>query len=215
MQLLANKPAIMMEDSSENIPEQHEGKHTDIIQFADRETREEAHELFLLAKNRLKDISNWHQISGPGSSKFSITDAQGNEDYKIAEKGDHFYINLPAPGSIAGDGLEWVRIEDIEEVEDPKAESEFIAMTVRPVANPRHPDKATAHFFSHKSTSTFIVERYLNHVSAAVHGRNEIPNNHDTGIYDSVRNTIIALSARVGLSGPQWKKLVTGLLKND
>lgn len=204
-----------MNDSSANIPAQQEGEHTDIIHFVDCDTQEQAHQLFLLAKNRLKDISNWHKISGPGSSKFSITDAQGNEDYKVAEKGDHFYINLPAPGSIAGDGLEWVRIENIEEVEDAKAENEYITITVRPVANPRHPDKATAHFFSHTSTSTFIVERYLNHVSAAVHGRNEVPNNHDTNLYDTVRNTIIALSARVGLSGPQWKKLVTGLLKND
>jgi hypothetical protein len=205
----------MMNDESAHIPAQQEGEQTDVIHFVDCDTREQAHELFLLAKTKLKDVSNWHEFSGPGSSKFTITDAQGNDEYKIAEKGDHFYINLPAPGSLAGDGLEWVRIESIEDVEDAKAENEFIAMTVRPVANPRHPDKATAHFFSHASTSTFIIERYLNHVSAAVHGRNETPNNHDTGIYDSVRNTIIALTARAGLSGPQWKKLVVGLLDEN
>lgn len=205
----------MENDASAQIPAQQEGEQTDVIHFVDRDTRGQAHELFLLAKTRLKDVSNWHEFSGPGSSKFTITDAQGNDEYKIAEKGDHFYINLPAPGSIAGDGLEWVRIESIEDVEDAHAENEFIAMTVRPVANPRHPEKATAHFFSHNATSTFIVERYLNHVSAAVHGRNETPNNHDTGIYDSVRNTIIALTARAGLSGPQWKKLVIGLLDDN
>ena len=202
----------MKNEASAEIPAQHEGEQTDVIHFVDCNTREQAHELFLLAKSRLKDVSNWHEFSGPGSSKFTVTDAQGNDEYKIAEKGDHFYINLPAPGSIAGDGLEWVRIESIEDVEDARAENEFIAITVRPVANPRHPEKATAHFFSHNSTSTFIIERYLNHVSAAVHGRNETPNNHDTNIYDSIRNTIIALTARAGLSGPQWEKLVVGLL---
>jgi hypothetical protein len=204
-----------MDDSSAYIPQQYEGEQTDVIDFVDCETKEKAHELFQLAKSRLKDVSNWHTFCGPGSSKFSITDAQGNEDYKLAEKGDHFYINLPAPGSIAGDGLEWVRIEDIEDAENANAESEYITMTVRPVANPRHPEKAIAHFFDHKSTSTFIVERYLNHVSAAVHGRNETPNNEGVNIYDTVRNTIIALMARAGLSGPQWKKLVIGLLKNN
>jgi len=202
----------MENDASAQIPAQREGEQTDVIHFVDCDTRRQAHELFLLAKSRLKDVSNWHQFSGAGSSKFTVTDAQGNDEYKIVEKGDHFYINLPAPGSIAGDGLEWVQIEKIEDVEDAHAENEFIAITVRPVANPRHPEKATAHFFSHNSTSTFIVERYLNHVSAAVHGRNETPNNHDTNIYDSIRNTIIALTARAGLSGPQWKKLVVGLL---
>jgi hypothetical protein len=87
---------------------------------------------------------------------------------KWPNKGDLFYINLPAPGPLAGDGKEWVRIEAIEEVEDANAESEYITMTVRPVASPMHPEKATAHFFAHHSTNTFIVERYLNHVSAAV-----------------------------------------------
>jgi len=205
----------MINDPSADIPEQYEGEQTDVIHFVDCESQTQAHQLFVLAKSRLKDVANWQRFSGPGSSKFSITDTQGTEAYKIAEKGDHIYINLPAPGSIAGDGLEWVRIESIDDVEDADAESEFITMTVRPVANPRHPEKATAHFFSHKSTSTFIVERYLNHVSAAVHGRNETPNNHDTNIYDSVRNTIIALTARAGLSGPQWKKLVAGLLNDN
>ena len=85
-------------------------------------------------------------------------------------------------------------------------------MTVRPVANPKHSEKSTAHFFSNNSTNTFIVERYLNHVSAAAYGRNETPNNKDTGLYDTVRNTIIALGAKKGLSGPQWIALVTGIL---
>lgn len=201
-----------MENASDNIPLQVVGRQTDFIDFADRDTQAEAHNLFLLAKERLKDVSNWHTFSGPGSSKFSLTDAQGNELYKIAEKGDHFYVDLPAPGSIAGDGLDWVRIESFDEGGDANTESEFFTMTVRPVANPRHPDLATANFFSHTSTNTFIVERYKNHVSAAVHGRNETPNNKDTNIYDTVRNTIIALTARVGLSGPQWKALIKGLL---
>ena len=202
-----------MNNAFDNIPIQHEGEQTDVIHFVDCYSREKAHELFQLAKSRLKDISNWHTFAGAGSSKFSVTDTKGNEDYKLAEKGDHFYINLPAPGSIAGGGLEWVRIEEIIDTEDAKAESEYITMTVRPVANPRTNEGSIAHFFNHGSTSTFIIERYLNHVSAAVHGRNEVPNNTDVNIYDTVRNTIVALSARVGLSGPQWKKLAVGLLK--
>jgi hypothetical protein len=202
----------MMNDASANIPQQHEGNQTDVIHFADRNDRRHAHELFMLAKSRLKDVSNWHTFSGTGSSRFTLTDTQGNPLYRMAEKGDHFYIDLPAPGTLAGDGLDWVRIEAIEDIEDANAETEYITITVRPVANPRHPDKEIAHFYSHNSTSTFIVERYLNHVSAAVHGRNETTNNQNTGIYDTVRNTIIALTARTGLSGPQWKALIKGLL---
>jgi hypothetical protein len=201
-----------MTNPTDNIPPQTEGNETDFIHFADRASVQEAHNLFLLAKDRLKDISQWHTFSGPHSAKFTITDSAGNPAYKIAEKGDLFSIDLPAPGPHAGDGKEWVRIESIEEMEDAEAESEYITMTVRPVASPMHPDQSTAHFYGHRSTNTFIVERYLNHISAAAHGRNETPNNKDTGLYDTVRNTIVALASRKGLSGLQWKSLVVGLL---
>ncbi|MFD0766319.1 hypothetical protein ACFQZI_15765 [Mucilaginibacter lutimaris] len=204
-----------MDNAADYIPPQTEGKHNDFIHFVDCATVDEAHDLFLLAKDRLKDISQWHKLSGPHSAKFAVTDSQGNEIYKIAEKGDLFYINLPlpTPGPLAGDGKEWVRIETMEEAGDITTESEFIIMTVRPVANPRHPEKSIAHFFSHDSTNTFIIERYLNHVSTAACGRNEKPNNKDTGLFDTVRNTIIALGARNGLSGPQWNPLMKGILE--
>jgi hypothetical protein len=203
-----------MNNPADNIPEQTTGEHTDVIHFVDCPTAEEAHKLFLLAKERLKDISQWHILSGPHSAKFAITDSAGTEAYKIAEQGDLFYISLPfpTPGPMAGDGKEWVRIEAMEEVEDANAESEYILITVRPVASPMHPEKSIAHFFGHVSTNTFIVERYLNHVSAASYGRNETPNNSDVGLYDTLRNTIIALGARKGLSGPQWKSLLMGVL---
>ncbi len=201
-----------MKDVSATIPEQQEGNQSDVIEFVDMDTRQQAHGLFLLAKDRLKDVSNWHNICGHGSTKFTLTDTAGNAIYRMAEKGDHFFIDLPSPGTLAGDGLDWVRIESLEEVNDPKGETEYIVITARPVANPKHSKEEIAHFFSHNSTNTFIVERYLNHVSAAVHGRNETTNTDNTGIYDTVRNTIVALTARTGLSGPQWKTLVKGLL---
>jgi hypothetical protein len=49
-------------------------------------------------------------------------------------------------------------------------------------------------------------------VSAGAHGRNETPNNEEVDLHDKIRNTAIALMARVGLSGTQWQKLVNGLL---
>jgi len=201
-----------MNDSLANIPQQHEGSQTDVIEFADCENQQKAHELFMLAKTRLKDVSNWHTFAGPGSSKFTLTDTKGEPLYRMVEKEDHFYIDLPAPSTLAGNGFDWVRVQSVDEVDDANAESEYIAITVRPVTNPRHPTEEIAHFYGENSTSTFIVERYLNHVSAAVHGRNETINTDHTGIYDTIRNTIIALTARAGISGPQWKAFVKGLL---
>ena len=104
-----------MHNATDNIPPQTEGEQNDFIHFVDCANVEEAHYLFLLAKDRLKDISQWHVLSGPHSAKFAVTDSQGTEVYKMAEKGDLFYIDLPlpTPGSLAGDGKEWVRIETI------------------------------------------------------------------------------------------------------
>lgn len=203
----------MMDNANDSIPAQTEGVQTDVIHFVDAKTVAEAHHLFLLVKSRLKDVWKWHDYAGPMSAKFAISDTQGNQVQKFAEVGDLITIDLPGPGPTAGDGLEWVRIESIEDKTDEDAESEYITLTIRPVANPKHPDKAIAHFFGHGATGTFIIERYLNHVSAAVHGRNETANNTDTGLFDTIRNTIIALTARKGISAPHWKSFVEGILK--
>ncbi|WP_374948111.1 hypothetical protein [Mucilaginibacter sp.] len=202
-----------MSSAKNNIPAQVEGQQTDISHFVNVASREDAHHLFLVAKGRLKDISQWHIYAGPLSAKFAITDARGNDVYKFAQPGDLFSIDLPGPGPLAGDGFEWVRIEAMDEVTNKEADNEYITMKVRPIANPKHPDKAVAHFYDHSATSTFVVERNLNRVSASVHGRNETANTSDTGLFDTVRNTIIALSAREGLSLPQWKALMKGLLE--
>jgi hypothetical protein len=204
----------MIRSAEETIPEQYKGEQTDIINAMEFPDVEEANRRFLLAKTKLKDISNWHLISGPASSKFSLADTNGHELYRMALTGDYFYIDLPAPGSIAGKGLDWVRIETIVEFDDPGGDSEFISMTVRPVANPGNADKTIAHFFDHDTTNTLIVQRLNKTVTAEVHGRNETPNNNDAGIYDNVRNTLVALSARNGFAGPQWKALTEGLLKD-
>ncbi|GAA4329408.1 hypothetical protein GCM10023149_34090 [Mucilaginibacter gynuensis] len=201
-----------MSIADQNIPEQREGEHNDVIQYVDLPTVAEAHHLFILVKDRLKDVSNWHTFTGPVESKFGITDTQGRETYKIVEKGDHIYIDMPGPGSISGGGYDWVRVEALREHDNAEAESEYVAITVRPVANPKKPGSVIAHFFSHNSTNTFIVERYRNRVSAAVHGRNEQPNT-DGNLIDDIRNIIVGLTARHSLSGPHWQVFVDNILK--
>jgi hypothetical protein len=204
--------SLVMANPKDNIPAQTEGEKTDVIHFVDTPSREQAHHLFLLAKDRLKNIPQWHTFSGPASAEFFMTDAQGNVIYKNAEVGDLFYIDIPGPGPFAGGGFEWVRIEAMTEVDDPDAETEYLTLTVRPIVNPRDPEKGIAHFFDHNSTNTFIIERYNNRVNAAVHGRNETPNTTGTGLFDTVRNTILALTARNKVSVMQWKAFVTGIL---
>ncbi|GAB3914645.1 hypothetical protein [Mucilaginibacter boryungensis] len=198
----------------QHIPPQKEGRQTDFGEAVETKNSEEAHQLFLMARAKMLDITNWHNYCDGASSKFGLVDKAGNLLHGAAQIGDHFYIDLPAtPGSDAGDGLEWVVIEKIAEKGDKNSEEEYIIMIVRPVPDPRKHEKETAHFYSNVSTSTFIVSRTGLTVHAEVHGRNEVPNNHDVDLHDTIRNTAIALSARIGLSGPQWKKLAKGLLE--
>lgn len=201
-----------MRHAKEYIPDQETGRATDFTEEKEFGTQDEAHNGFKHAAEKLLTVSEWHNYAGPGSSRFCMTNNLGEEVVGFAKEGFLINIDLPAPGSDAGDGLEWVMIERIEANEDPKAAEEFITMTARPIPDPRKSDPETAHFYKDVATSTFIVKRVGRTVTAGVHGRNETPNNSDVNLHDKIRNTAIALTARIGLAGPQWKKLAKGLL---
>ena len=131
----------------------------------------------------------------------------------MAEEGFFINIDLPGPGPHAGDGLEWVMVEKLVSEGSGHSAEEYVLMTVRPVPDPHKNAAEIAHFYKDISTSTFIIRRDGMVVSAGTHGRNETPNNDEVDLYDKVRNTAIALMARVGLSGTQWQKLVNGLIE--
>jgi hypothetical protein len=131
---------------------------------------------------------------------------------RTAQKGDHFKIDIPGPGSVTGEGYDWVQIEEI--VEERDEQSDSIAIRVRPASNPRNEKSDVAHFFTNAATSNFIVKREGTKVSAAVRGRNEKPNTEAEAVIDKARNTAVATGAITGFSNYQWKSLVTGLLKH-
>jgi hypothetical protein len=204
-----------MERAQDQIPGQETGRQTDFSEHKSFNDRKHAHDCFRKAAEKLLQVNHWHEYAGTASSKFTMTNNLGDEVTGFAREGFYFNIDVPMiPGSNAGDGLEWVMIEKIEAQGDEKSEEEYITMTARPVPDPRKSDPEIAHFFKDASTSTFIVKREGVKVSAEVHGRNETPNNDEVALYDKVRNTLVALSARIGLSGPQWKILVKGLLED-
>jgi len=200
-----------MEQTRNLIPQQTGGRQTDFSRSIMRGSIDEAHKLFKKATERLLNISNWREYAA-GSLKFGLTDQYGNFLDRIARKGDYFYIDMPAPGSLRGKGLEWVKIEEILNGGSKNSHDEYLLMQVRPVPNPSAGSKEVAHFFSEASTSTFVIERNGIKVSAEMHGRNERINNRNINLYDTIRNTAIALTNRIGISGPNWQKFIEGLL---
>lgn len=205
--------SINMKTALQQLPIQEVGRQTDFTHEKTYANLKDAHAAFKKAAERLLTVNNWHEYAGPGSAKFTLCNNQGDELFGFAAEGFFFSIDLPAPGPDAGDGLEWVIIERIVTEGDGRTAEEYLLMTVRPVPDPRKTKEEIAHFFKDVSTSTFIVRRDGLLLSAGAHGRNETPNNEDVDLHDKIRNTAIALMARIGLSGPQWKKLVKGIIE--
>jgi len=168
--------------------------------------------IFESAKQKLLDVNNWHTYCGKGSAVFQLTDEKGNKVFRPAQLGDHFKIDIPGPGSSTGEGNDWVQIEAVEHTVND--DTEILALRVRPTDNPQNTNEDVAHFFTDEASSTFSVSKQGNKIVAAVNGRNEKPNVDADKLIDKVRNTVIAISAILGLNKPQWKSLVKGLLED-
>ncbi|MGZ8558002.1 MAG: hypothetical protein ACXWWC_06715 [Chitinophagaceae bacterium] len=199
----------MLNQNSQAIPAQEEGKQVDITETLKASDREEAKLFFRQARNRLFDIANWSTISKGISASFILTDPLGTPKQGIPAPGDHFRIDIPGPGSLAGEGFDWVRVEMVED--NKVGDSEWAFIKVRPSEDPVK-QEGVAHFLQEHATSSFIVKREGNLISAEVHGRNEKPNTETKKVTDKVRNTVIGSLAVVGVATIQWQKLVKGLL---
>ncbi|MGK6351468.1 hypothetical protein [Parapedobacter sp. DT-150] len=194
------------------VPPQRTGKQVDLDSQITLPDEDRARDFFALAKRRLFDVSHWYEIAEMPMSTFVLTDEYGGEAVKSRPKeGDHIRIDIPGPGPSVGDGYDWVQVEDITEAET--LEGEQCAMTLRPTANPLKLNDDTAHFFQDVASSTLIVERRGNEVIARYHGRNEVINTDTDSALDNARNAMVGAGAKLGLSYPQWKSLVAGLVK--
>ena len=195
-----------MSEIADKLPPQQSGAETNTEHSVVAKNEAEAIKLFERAKQRLLNVNEWEKLCGAGSANFQLTDALGKDVKRPAQVQDHFKIDIPGPGTVTGQGYDWVQIEHIEEQDD------SLLMRVRPATNPRNEAGDVAHFFSDESTSNFMVKRTTNTVEAAVYGRNETPNTSAEKGVDKARNTMVALSAMAGIAKIQWKSLVKGLL---
>lgn len=195
------------------IPEQEAGGESNTEAEVILSNEQEAKSFFEVACSRLVNVNEWYVLAGAGSAEFILCDAEGNEVQRTAQKGDHFKIDIPGPGTVTGEGYDWVRIEAIEKIESPEEES--LLIRVRPTTNP-HTDKSdTAHFFTEEATSNFVIRRQGLKVKAEVHGRNEKPNVKADAVVDKARNAAVATGALTAFSKFQWQSLVNGLVKLD
>lgn len=200
-----------MQQDNNNIPEQHTGASVDVVCSKSYATPHEAQKAFYALKERFLQVNSWEQYAGEGSADFKVYSSDRLPVIRSVQQGDYFRINIPGPANPSGEGDDWVQVQKI--TEDESDSEACISITVKPVPCPLNDDKDVAHFFTNEATSTFIVRRNGNELSAEVHGRNEKPNIKGVDIKDTLRNTLVATGSVFGFSKIQWKKLTDGLME--
>jgi hypothetical protein len=193
------------------VPKSEDGKEISAEHSVMLDNAAAAKLLYEQAKQRLLYVQNWGKLTGKLIADFQLTDDYGKEVDRLTMKGDHFKIDITGPGSKAGEGYDWARVEEINEVHD--AEIDSIAIMVRPASNPQTPNPDIAHFYSEKSTSTFVVTREGRKVSASIYDRNIEANKETKEPVDKIRNTVVGLGAKEGFSKLQWQALAEALVK--
>lgn len=174
---------------------------------------EAASAFFDVVKMRLNKVSQWHELAGNTFARFQLVNKDGMKVLRSPQKGDYFKIDIPGPGPASGQGYDWARVEAIESVSTPEAES--FGFRVRPASNPLQNKNDIAHFFSEESTSSFIVTREGNKVIATIYDRNIKPNKEAVPILDKVRDMIMGTAGALIFAKLQWQQLADGLLNRE
>ena len=195
-----------------HVPEQVSGSQMDAVQYKVLHSAQEADIWYARSCQKLLNVNEWYSYAELPMSAFKLFDSSGRAAARSAVAGDLIRIDIPGPGTSAGEGYDWVVVESISE--DKGRDLALMSLTVRPCGHPFHKEEGVANFLTDQATATFQVKRSGNTVYAEHHGRNEVPNNGTSKTLDNIRNTIVGWSAKIGLSYPQWKNLVTGLLNN-
>ena len=204
-----------MEEKNQSgvIPPQHTGTVIDIVESIELPDVPSAKAHFQTVKQRLLTVNNWRGIAGTGSAVFQLLNPQGEDVSRTVEKGDFFKIDIPGPGPTAGDGYDWVAVEEVNEINEEDTES--VGIRVRPTLSPLNNSTDVAHFYSPESTSSFTVTREGKTITAGIYDRNTKPNQSADTLVDKIRDVAVGAGAVTAFSKMQWTNLAKGLLKKE
>jgi hypothetical protein len=199
--------------SNKIVPLQKEGSKSDNLHTVICKNKPAAKKLYSKSSNRLLDVNNWGKIcNGITKAHFKLCDEMGKDVNRMAKRFDHLKIDVPGPGPLNGEGYDWVQIEETLNNTDSLNDTDLIGFRVRPTICPLNDSLSIAHFFTEKSTSTFLIRREGKVLTAEIHGRNEKPNERTENLLDTVRNKIIGTAAIIRFSDIQWKQLAVAFL---
>lgn len=202
---------MSLKGKSKLVPEQQTGKPIDAESSVELPEEKSARIFFEKVKDRLQHVERWKDYAGNLSAQFQLVDQEGVDVQRPPQKGDYFKIDIPGPGSKTGAGYDWVQIEEVESSSTPH--SEMFGFRVRPTDNPQDTRKDVAHFYSQESTSSFVVARNGNRVTASIHDRNTKPNTEADSAVGKIRDTVVGTVGVLSLSKIQWQQLTDGLVQ--
>jgi len=199
----------MKKHQNQHIPPHVKGKKVDIEREQKFSDKQQALNAFRAAREKLLDINRWHHTAGCNSSRFVLQDAKGKLINRAPTLGDYVKIDIPGPGPIYGAGFDWVMVSQCEDLPD----EAYVMLRLQPSPPlPNSGKRKVAHFFKSYASTTLIVQVAGNSLQVCYYGRNEIINTDSDHLLDNMRNYAVGLGAKIGLSYPQWEKLVTGIL---
>jgi len=199
-----------MHDNENIVPSQETGTAIEAKADVPFPSAREAKELFQTAKKRLQNVNAWHTIARNISAEFHLVTNNGDVLKREPRQGDFFKIDIPGPGPNTGNGFDWVQLEEV--VSTNYNDEESYGFRVRPSYNPTANNGDVAHFYAPESTSTFLVTRKANTVSAHVYDRNTKVNENVAQTGDVIRDTLVGAAGLLGFSKLQWQGLVKGLI---
>ncbi len=201
-----------IDSEPEIIPAQYEGRALEAQSSRQFQDADAAKMAYLRARQRLLEVNRWAPHIEGVTAVFQLAGQDGEPVEGMAQKGMMIRVDIPGPGTSAGDGYDWVVIDDMEEESTEKLD--FLAFRVRPAGNPAGSEGEIAHFFSAGSSGTFVLLREKNELTCTVYDRNLKPNTEMKGsLPDRMRNSLVGTTAAMGMSGVQWQKLVDSVLE--
>jgi len=192
------------------IPPQNEGKQADLLEKKTLPDEDSAQQTFSTASDRLLHPQRWQELCGKAGAAFAVISDELQQVDRPLKEGDYLRIDIPGPGTGAGEGYDWVRVAMLQSGEE--AGIRRLGIKLEPSANPESRGDATAHFFKAGSSSTLEIILEGNIIEAHYHGRNEVINNETGKLGDDLRNTVVGAGAKAGLSEAQWTALLKGLI---
>lgn len=196
------------------VPRQRTGKAIDATGSLVLKDEDEAKVFFNVVKHRLQNVNGWGNLAGNLSATFQLTNPDGMPVSRDVQQGDYFKIDIPGPGSVAGNGFDWVQVENVENKST--QDGETFSFRVRPTEQPWkksvEASEDIAHFYSQESTSTFTVSRNGRRVDAAIRDRNTKPNVAANSPAGKIRDVVVGTMGVISFSKVQWKSLIDGLL---